>query len=203
MKLLRRPKQWAEWLRQNAGRLAAHPRAIGIVFLIELVGCTFLPLPVALIMLGLVMAAPQKWLRFALGASLGSLVGGLLLYIIGYGFFYSFGQRLISFYGADARWASVVGWFEGEWGIAFVVLAGMTTGLFRIASIGAGFAGMNPLVFLGVLAVSRSARWVAECGAMRMVGERVMKWPRSYFKYITAGVVLIVLAALLVLSLSS
>jgi membrane protein YqaA with SNARE-associated domain len=200
---IRRPRQWAEHIRSNAGRIANHRWALGLVFLLEFAGCTFLPLPIALLMVGLVTAAPARWLRFAFGATAGSIAGGILLYVIGRAFFHSVGEPLINFYGVESQWAGVVEWFNSEWGLAFVLLAGITTGLFRIASIGAGFTVMNPLAFFAVLSLSRAARWVAECGTIKYLGDRIKTWPRHYYKYATAGAALLVLVTLLALSLAT
>jgi membrane protein YqaA with SNARE-associated domain len=97
----------------------------------------------------------------------------------------------------------VVEWFQSEWGFAFIALAGMTTGLFRIASLGAGFTGMNPLVFILILCASRGVRWITECAAVKIVGDRIWNWPGHYFKYATIGAVLILLATLLALTFAA
>lgn len=195
-------KQLTEKLRHNAGAIAEHKWSTLIVILLELAGCTILPLPVALVLMGLVLAAPRKWAGFALGATAGSIAGAFALYIIGRGFFYSFGHRLISFYGSEARWAGVVEWYQGEWGFAFIALAGVTTGLFRIASLGAGFTGMNPLSFILVLCISRGLRWFTECAAVKLLGQKVRRWPDYYMKYATAAAILTLLIALLALTIA-
>src|SRR5205085_4125440 len=141
MQFLRKtnPKRWAEYLRRHAGRIAGHRSASCFVFLIELVCCTVVPLPNALILVAMVTAAPRKWLRFALSATAGSLAGGLLLYAVSRLLFESWGQRLIAIWGATERWNDVVQWFQSGWGIALVFLAAMTTGFFRLGSLAAGF----------------------------------------------------------------
>ena len=100
----------------NAERVARHRWAVAIIFVLELAGCTVFPLPVALMLVAFVTAAPQKWAKFALGATAGSLVGGIALYIAGLAFFSSIGEPLIAYYGSEARWAGVVNWFNGDWG---------------------------------------------------------------------------------------
>jgi membrane protein YqaA with SNARE-associated domain len=196
-------RRWADKIYRNAERIAEHRRAEGVVFLMEMVGCTVFPLPNALIMVALVTAAPRKWLRFALGATAGDMAGGVALYAISRLFFQSFGQSLISFYQAADRWAAVVEWFQSGWGIAFIFLACVTTGLFRVASLAAGFTAMNPLLFLAVLTLSRGLRWTAECAAIKYVGDRARTWPRRYYKYAAVGAGLIVLAFLMAATLAA
>jgi membrane protein YqaA with SNARE-associated domain len=176
---------------------------MGFVFLLELVGSTIIPLPNALVMVALVTSAPRKWVRFGLSATFGSIVGGIGLYVIGRLFFQSYGESLVAYYGAAEGWTSAVEWFNSGWGISFVIFACISTGLFRVASIGAGFTAMNPLLFLAILSISRSTRWVAECGAIKYVGERVRTWPRHYFKYAAVGAALLVFTVLMVVTLTS
>lgn len=198
-----RLRQWVVNLCRNAERIAAHRRATGLVFLIELIGCAVFPLPNALLMVGLVAAAPRKWLRFALGATAGDLVGGILLYTASRLFFQSYGERLIAYSGAADQWATVVSWFQSGWGIAFVLLACITTGLFRVASLGAGFAAMNPLLFVIVLTLSRGARWTAECAAIKYTREHARVWPKHYYKYAVVGAGLIAVAVLVFVTLKA
>ncbi|HKG22047.1 MAG TPA: hypothetical protein VKC34_09120 [Blastocatellia bacterium] len=185
----------------NAEHAAHHPWIMGMLFVLELLGCTILPLPMALIMVALVTAAPLKWARFALSASLGSIAGGILLYIIGRAFFGTAGNSLISYYGSESRWADIIGWFNGEWGILLIVIAGVTTGLFRIASLAAGFTGMTPVVFVIFLAASRFVRWFGEAYAIMYMSKRLKAWPKRYYTYATVGAAAIVVFTMLVVSL--
>lgn len=196
-------RRWTDKIFRNTERIAGHRWAEGIVFLMELIGCTIFPLPNALIIVALVTAAPRKWLRFALGATAGDLVGGVVLYAASRLFFQSFGMQLISFYQLTEKWASVVEWFQTGWGIAFIFLACITTGLFRVAGLAAGFTAMNPLLFLTVLILSRGTRWTAECAAIKYLGDRVRTWPKHYYKYAAVGVGLTAFAVLIALTLAA
>jgi membrane protein YqaA with SNARE-associated domain len=194
---------WTEKLKPNAERIAEHPRAEGIVFLLELTGLTLFPIPVALMLVALVTAAPRKWLRFALSATLGSTLGSSILYIIGYAFFQSMGERLLSLYGAQENWNGIVERFDSHFGIGFILLAGLTTGLLRIASLGAGLSAMNPLLFLGLIIISRSLRFIAECAAIKYLGERAKSWPKHYYKFASIAIVGAILITIVVISLFS
>jgi len=174
-----------------------------IVFLVELIGCAVFPLPNALLMVGLVAAAPRKWLRFAIGATAGDLVGGALLYTASRLFFQSYGERLLAYSGASEQWANVVAWFQSGWGIAFVFIACITTGLFRVASLGAGFAAMNPLLFVTMLTLSRGLRWTAECAAIKYTRDHARTWPRHYYKYAAVGAGLLAVAVLVIVTLNA
>lgn len=194
-------RRWADYVRRNAEQIAEHRSASTIVFLLEVFGCTIVPLPNSLILVGLVTAAPRKWLRFALSATAGSMVGGVFLYAISRLLFESWGQRLLALWGASERWNDVVQWFQGGWGIGIVFFAAMTTGFFRLGSLAAGFTAMNPLAFIVVLTASRAVRWTSECAAIKFVGDRVRAWPMHYFKYAAVGAGLLAFVVLLAFTL--
>lgn len=193
---------WTEKIKPNAERLAEHPRAEGIVALLEFAGLTLLPIPVALLLVALVTAAPRKWFRFAVSATLGSISGSMILYVIGYAFFHSIGEPLISLYGAQESWSGMVERFDSYFGIGFILLAAMTTPLLRIASVGAGLTAMNPLLFIGLIIISRSLRFIAECAAIKYLGERVKSWPKHYYKFASIVIAGVILIAMVVITLT-
>lgn len=195
-------RRWADSLYRNAEHIAEHRFAIGAVFLIELFGCTIVPLPNALIMVALVTAAPRRWVEFATGATFGSITGGILLYFVGNLFFESLGSRLIAFYGGESNWAEITGWFNSEWGIGFIFLANVTTGFFRLASLAAGFSAMNPGIFILVMGASRLLRWFGECAAIKYVRQNVRSWPSHYFKYAAVAAAVLAVATILIFTLA-
>lgn len=198
-----KPRWWRETLIPKAQEVAAQPRASIIVCLLELAGLTIFPIPVALILVAFVTAAPRKWLPFALSATTGSIIGSMVLYLVGYAFFHSIGERLIAFYGMQERWSDIVEKFDGNFGITLILIAGMTTGLVRLASLAAGFTVFNPLFFLLLMAASRVVRFVAECAAIKFVGERALAMPRRSYKYVALAVGSAILIALAILTFAS
>ena len=196
------PKRWADRIWRNAERVAGHRSATGSVFLLELIGCTVVPLPNALILMAMVSAAPRKWLRFAASATAGSMAGGLLLYGVSRLLFESVGHRLIVFYGATERWNEIVLWVQSGWGMGAIFIAAMVTGLFRLGSLAAGFTAMNPLAFLVALGASRGLRWTTECVAVKFFGDRVRAWPKPYIKYAAVGAGLLAVGVLLAFTLT-
>lgn len=191
---------WSETFTPKAQELAAKPRSAGIVGVLEFAGLTIVPIPVALILVAFVTAAPRKWLRFALSATSGSVLASMLLYLCGHAFFHSIGERMITFYGMQGHWSGIVEKFDSNFGITFILVAGLTTGFVRIAGIAAGFAAMNPLLFFALIAISRTIRFVAECGTIKFVGQRVISLPQHAYKYAAIATGLMLLIALAILT---
>jgi hypothetical protein len=61
---------------------------------------------------------------------------------------------------------------------------------------------MNPLLFLCLILISRSTRFITECAAIKFLGERVKTWPKQYFKFASIAIVGVILIALVVISLT-
>lgn len=194
-------KQWASRITENAESIAEHRWSLAIVAAIEFIGCTLVPLPMALIIFSLVVAAPIKWKRFAVSATAGSTIAGMLLYFVGRLFFGSFGAKLVHFYGIESQWATVVDKFNGGLGISLIALAAATTGLFRVSTLGAGFTGMHPLTFLSALLITQSARWGVECFAVRCFGDRIKQIPAAYVKYAAVGAFVVLAVVFLIFRL--
>jgi membrane protein YqaA with SNARE-associated domain len=189
---------WAEKINPTAQRIAARPRAEALLFIFEVSALLIFPIPVALVLVAFTTAAPQKWWRFALSASAGSLLASYLLFLLGQAFFQSFGERVISFYNLQSNWGQILDRFDGGGGISLVLFAGLTTGVTRIVCLAAGFSGMHPVLFAGLIVVSRSTRFLAECAAIKYLGEKARKFPRRVYHYVPIAFPLVFLLALLI-----
>lgn len=194
-------KWWARRVKPTAQRVANQPRAEGFLFLLEVVASILLPIPVVVALVALITAAPRKWWRFAVSATIGSALAAIALYFIGRLFFDALGAQLIAYYGIESEWQGFTQKLTGSAGMSLLVLAGVTSGITRLTCLAAGFTGINPLLFITLLGVSRSARLFAQCAAIKYVGEKVQTIPKSYYRYATLALCLMVLLALLLFAL--
>ncbi len=198
-----KPRWWRETFIPKAQEIAAQPHATGVVCLLEFAGLAIFPIPVALLLVAFVTAAPRKWWRFALSATMGSVLGSLVLYLFGSAFYHSIGERLIAFYGMQERWGGIVEKFDSNFGITFILIAGFTTGLVRIAGIAAGFTAMNPALFILLITGSRAVRFIAECAAIKYIGERALSLPNRTYRYAAIATALTLLLTLAILTFAS
>ena len=187
---------WDERIKPTAQRIANQPRAEGLLCLTEFSALLLLPIPVVLILVALVTAAPQKWWRFALAAATGSTLAALLLFFIGRSFFTSLGERIISFYSLESGWTQVLGQFDGSAGISIVLFAGLTTGLTRIVCLAAGFSEMSPALFVGLMIVSRTTRFLTEGALIKYFGEKAIRFPNSVSRYMPLTFLILLLLAM-------
>jgi membrane protein YqaA with SNARE-associated domain len=180
------------------------------LFFLSLAEASFFPIPPDALLIALCMGAWRRWFRFALVCSLGSVIGGMLGYAIGYGAFELVGEKVLSFTaslsGSDptqlleqARY-----WFNVKelWGIRLgawaVGIAGFTPIPYKVFTIAAGFFEMSFGAFVIASTVSRSARFFIVAGLIgtlyKKYGDRIQKFIDRYFNILAvAFVVLLVL----------
>lgn len=149
---------------------AETPQALTALFIIAVVESSVFPIPPDVLLIAIVAARPDAWIRAAAICTAGSVIGGVLGYAIGAGFMATVGQSIIDFYNAQAAWDRVVALYNGPWGIWFLAGAAFTPIPYKVATIAAG-ATMMPLVpFVIVSTLGRAGRFVLVAAMLRVLG---------------------------------
>lgn len=153
-------------------RLAASPRAELWLALISFAESSFFPIPPDTLLIPMVVARPQRALRFALVCTVASVLGGALGYYIGYALFAQVAAPLIRFY----HYEDAIERFRqsyNEYGAAIILLKGLTPIPYKIVTITSGFAHYNFGIFLLASAATRGLRFFLEAILLRRYGEPV------------------------------
>ena len=168
MRWLRRLYDWTlHW--------AETPQSLLALFLIAVAESSIFPIPPDVLLIAIVAARKEWWLKAALVCSVGSLVGAMGGYAIGMSLMAAVGQPIIDFYGAQPQWDRVVGLYNGEWGLWFLAGAAFTPIPFKVATIAAGATGMTFLPFVAISAIGRAGRFFIVAGLLRLFGEPVRR----------------------------
>ena len=123
---------------------------------------SFFPAPPDVMIIPMVVAKSEKFLKIALIATIFSVLGGLFGYLIGYMFFNEVGYKIFEFYGYEnvnilkekfSTKGGLISWF----GILFT--AGFTPLPFKIFTITSGFIHFNILFFIFACTIARSLRF--------------------------------------------
>jgi len=108
------------------------------------------------------IAKKNDWFRIGLTATVGSVMGALLGYFIGYIFFSEIGVKIFELYGVDnvsflkdkvSSEGGVIAW------MTLLAIAGFTPVPFKLLTITSGFVGFNLLYFVIVAAITRGSRF--------------------------------------------
>ena len=120
------------------------------------------PIPPDVIIIPMTIAKPKNWVRIALIATIGSLMGAILGYFIGYIFFNEIGVKIFELYGVDntsflkdkiASQGGVIAW------MTLLAIAGFTPVPFKLLTITSGFVHFNIFYFILISLLTRGSRF--------------------------------------------
>jgi membrane protein YqaA with SNARE-associated domain len=184
----------AAWVLKEA---ATWPGAVGMIGL-SFLGSAFVPLALEPFVIVLTTNLPRFWRRFALCFAIGSILGGVATYIVGYLFFTTFGLPIIRFWGEEELWEKVLGLAQTSWWVIPVGVVSIGPGPTKLVTMAAGAANVAFLPFLVVLVTGRLIRFYATAYFARVFGQRMHEWYVSGRKRaVYASVVVLTVALIL------
>ena len=194
-------RRWLRTVYNWTLRWAESPQALTALFLIALAESSVFPIPPDVLLIAIVAARPQAWLRVAAACTAGSAIGAALGYAIGAGFMATLGQPIVDFYGAQAHWDRIVGLYNGEWGVWFLAVAAFTPIPFKIATISAGATQMAFVPFVVVSLFGRAARFLLVAAILRVFGAEVRRQLERHFDAATLLFLVLLFGGFLILRL--
>ena len=149
-------------LYQKTLKLAGHKSSKFYLALISFAESSFFPVPPDIMIVPMVIAKKNDYLKIFLIATFSSAVGGLLGYFIG-SFFLDLAMGVIEFYGYEEKVINLKdNLSSGNNFILFLgtlFLAGFTPLPFKVFTITSGIIGFNIFIFFIVCLVSRGLRF--------------------------------------------
>jgi membrane protein YqaA with SNARE-associated domain len=139
-------------------KYSAHKFFSWIVFVLTVFESIFLFIPPEVFMTPPIVADKRRALPIIIAASLGSIVGGAIAYMIGLWLFDSVGMWLINHVSSPEQFAHAQALFA-KYGTMIIVLAAVTPVPYKVMAICAGFLGFPAWIFIGLSAVFRTARF--------------------------------------------
>ena len=170
---------------------------LGFVSFIE---SSFFPVPPDVMIIPMVVAKKQHFIKIALIATIFSVLGGLFGYLIGYVFFNEIGFKIFQFYGYEnvnvlkEMFSSKQGMFSW-FGLLFV--AGFTPLPFKILTITSGFIHYNIFTFIFTCIFTRGLRFFLVAFLTNKFGSKIsffMEKKAAKWTFIIAGVVILLCA---------
>jgi membrane protein YqaA with SNARE-associated domain len=131
----------------------------------------------------MVLAARARAWRIALVATVASVLGGGLGYLIGAALFETLGRPLLEFYGQIGKFDEFRQIYE-EWGAWIVAGAGFTPFPYKVVTIASGVAGLDPVTFMAASAVSRGARFFLVAALLWKFGPAIREFIERYLPYL-------------------
>lgn len=158
-------KRLYDWMMERAG----DRRAVLWLAAVSFIESSVFPIPPDVMLIPMVLAARAKAWRFAAVATLASVAGGWLGYGIGYFLFDAVGRPIIALYHLEPRFVAFQA-MVAQYGGWIVLIKGMTPIPYKLITITAGFAGLDPLVFTLASIGSRAVRFFLVAGLLYFYG---------------------------------
>ena len=154
---------------------AGHRYAKPILAFESFIESSFFPIPPDVMIIPMVVAKKNEFLRIASIATIFSVLGALFGYFIGYVFFNEIGAKIFEIYGYEnpnflKETFSTKGGFFSWLGILFT--AGFTPLPFKLLTISSGFIHFNLFFFIIICVVTRGLRFFLISFLTYRYGER-------------------------------
>lgn len=163
------------------------------LFAVAFIESSFFPIPPDVMLIPMILAAPDKAWKIAGVATVGSVIGAYFGYAIGFYFFQLIAEPLLGFYGYLDKFNSFKNLYN-QYGAWIVFGAGITPFPYKIITIASGVVHTNLLVFTVASIIARGMRffWVAwllkKYGeAMREFIEKNLGWLSVVFLLLLIG----------------
>ena len=158
------------------------------------------PIPPDVLLIALCLGERRKWVWFAAVCSLASLLGGLLGYLIGWGFWSVVDQWFYAYVPGftPEAFEKVQGLYE-KWDFWIVFIAAFTPIPYKVITITAGVFGINLVAFGVATAIGRSARFFLVAFLIYWFGEPITRFIDKWFNWLTLLFVALLIGGFLAL----
>ena len=167
-------------------RLARHRLAERYFALICFIESSFFPIPPDLMLIPMVQAKREAWWRYALIATIFSVLGGIAGYFIGLFFFDAIAQPILEKLGKAEKMESFRQTILQYGGLG-VFGAGLTPFPYKVITIMSGALKINFGIFVAASVIARALRFFLVAGAVRLFGDRAEKLLKEHFALFTIG----------------
>ena len=137
---------------------AEKPWYTWVVFIMTVFESVFLFIPPEVFMTPAIVANKKRALPITIAAAMGSIIGGLITYMIGLWLFDTVGMWLIETFTSSEKFELTKTLFN-QYGIMIIILTAVTPIPYKLLALCAGFLRYPVIIFLGVSAIFRTGRF--------------------------------------------
>lgn len=177
-------------------RQAASPRAEPVMGAISFVESSVFPIPADVIFVPMCLARPERAMRYALIATITSVLGGIFGWVIGLYLFDLVARPVLEFYGKMAAFDAL----KGSTGEGTILLMLVTSGLshlppMKVVTILSGVVAFDLKLFILSAIVARGGRFYLLAWLLRRYGVAITGFIERRLPLIALGLCLLLGAA--------
>jgi membrane protein YqaA with SNARE-associated domain len=177
--------------------LSESRHAEGALAAVAFAESSFFPIPPDVLLAPMALAAPPRAWRYALIATIASVLGGMLGYAIGALLYETVGQWLVNLYGYGARIEALKQTYA-EWGWLVILVKGLTPIPYKLVTITSGLLGYSFPLFVALSALTRGARFFLVAGALHWFGDPLRSAMERNFAAVLGGFLALVVAGFVI-----
>jgi len=174
------------------------PYGTWALFILAFSESSFFPIPPDVLLVALAVGKPEKSLKFAAICALGSILGGILGYVIGWQFMAAVGEKIVAFYGLSTR-VEYIEVLYNRYDAWAVGIAGFTPIPYKVFTIAAGVFKINFFIFIAASAISRSARFFLVAGLIYHFGPGIQTFIEKYFNLLVVVFTILLVGSFVIL----
>jgi len=174
------------------------PYGVPALFLLAFVESSFFPIPPDILLMALALSRQKKSFYFAAVATIGSVSGGMLGYLIGLKLMEAIGYPILEFYGFMDQFDSIADIYRRYSGWA-VGIAGFTPIPYKVFTIAAGACTISFSIFVIASIVGRAGRFFLVAGIFYFFGARVRTIIETYFNILSIVFVVLLIAGFILI----
>ncbi len=174
---IRKLKAWVEGY-------AEKPHAEWALFVIAFTESSFFPIPPDVLLIAMAVITPKKAFRYALICAVGSVLGGVFGYFIGWAFFETIGQPILQLYGAMGHYETVKELYS-EHAFWAILSAAFTPIPYKVFTIAAGTFEVSLATLVLASAIGRTGRFMIVAALFYFFGAKIKEFIDKYFEILT------------------
>ena len=178
---------------------SSQPWYAWLVFLMTVCESIFLFIPPEVFMTPAIVADKKRAKPIVLAATLGSIVGGAIAYMIGLWLFDTVGMWLIENFASVEKFELTKSLFN-KYGILIIIATAVTPIPYKLLALCAGFLAYPLLIFLGVSAIFRTGRFALIGFLLWRFQAQANQIVKKYSWQLTIGAVVFALLGLLIIT---
>jgi membrane protein YqaA with SNARE-associated domain len=184
------------WTIRLAGARNA-PAALGAISLVE---SSVFPIPADVLFVPMCLARPDQAMRYALIATVTSVLGGILGWMIGFYAFDLLARPLLEAYGKMEAFRHL----QSETGTAAILMMLVTSGLshlppMKVVTILSGVVAFDLKLFILSAIVARGARFYMLAWLLRRYGLQITAFIERWLHWVALGVLVLGIAVIFLL----
>ncbi len=187
-------------------KLAAHKNSNYFLAIVSFLESSFFPIPPDVMIAPMVIAKKNDFIKIFLIATIFSVIGGILGYILG-AYFFNFAMNIVEFYNYEETVINLKSALtQGDgfytW-LAILFLAGFTPLPYKIFTIVSGLIGFNFPIFILISLISRGLRFFIVSYLSSKFSDAFTDFMNRYGQkwFTIIGIIIVIISAIFYLSI--